>query len=144
MIDKFHAHKTEFEQLRLMVAQDKNVRIITKSWTDAKYKKMPDGVDSPQLPLNVSQKRLALYRERMKYLGISMLLVDERRNLVRFTQFGGGFLDTSWNIGYAYAPETPKALIKKVLVKSAYNQMPGKEGIHFSRIEGDWYIYHSR
>ena len=142
MKEKLQARKSEFEQLRLMLSTDTNVRIITQGWTDAKYKKMPDGVESYQLPLNVSAKRLALYRERMKRLGISNLHVDERRNLVRFALFGGGMTDTSWSIGYAYGTETPKALVKKVVVKSAYNQMPGQGGIHFSRIEGDWYIYH--
>jgi len=136
MIAKFHANKAQFEQLRLMLAHDKNVKDIGPDWTNAKYKKMPDGVEMPQLPLNVSDKRFALYRARMKQLGISMLLVDERRDLVRFSVFGGGFTDTSWSIGYVYSKNIPNPL-----VKSAYYQMPGREGIHFSRIEGNWYIY---
>ena len=136
MIAKFHAHKAEFEQLRLMLAHDKNVKDIGPDWTNAKPDFNSKGEATRDLPLNVPDDRLALYRHRMKNLGIANLYVYDQKHQIHFSLFGGGFADTTWDIGFAYSQKTPKTL-----VKSAYNEMPGKEGINFSRIEGDWYIY---
>ncbi len=141
MIAKFHAHKAEFEQLRLMVA-DKNVQVIAKNWTEAKHKNIPLGVEvkgSTKLPLNISKDRLLLYRKRMNDLGIIKVVGYDQSRQIRFSLFGGGWTDTTWGIGYAWCKDTPKPL-----VKSAYNQMPGRDKIHFSRIEGDWYLYQYR
>lgn len=139
MIAEFHAHKAKFEQLRLMLVQDKNLKALGVDWANAKYKRMPDGVEAPALPLNVSQSRLALYRSRMKRLNIGTIVVDERTNRIRFSVFGGGFTDTTWSIGYAWSKNTPQPL-----VESAYSQMPARDKMHFSRIEGHWYMYHRK
>ena len=136
MIARFHAHKAELEQLRLMLAHDENVRIIGPDWTQSKSEFDSQERWTRDLPLDVSNVRLALYRHRMKNLGITNLYVYDQKHQIHFSLFGGGFADTTWDIGYAWSKETPKPL-----VKSAYYQMPGREGIHFSRIEGDWYIY---
>ena len=138
MIAKFHAHKAQLEQLRLMMKED-NIRVIGPNGVEMKYKEIPmgNGVSNlVELPLKASPARLSLYRSRLKALGLHSARLDQFRNQIRFYQFGGGFTDTSWAIGYAWCKDTPKPL-----VKSAYYQMPGREGIHFSRIEGDWYIY---
>lgn len=141
MIAKFHEHKAQFEQLRLMMEED-NIRVIGPNWVEMRYKEIPRGngiSDLVELPMNVSSARLALYRSRLKSLELDSARLDQFKNRIRFYQFGGGFTDTSWSIGYAWCKNTPKPL-----VKSAYNQMPGREGLIFSRIEGDWYIYHRR
>ena len=141
MIAKFHAHKAQFEQIRLMMKED-NIRSIGPNWVEMKYKEMPMGngvFNLVELPLKASPTRLGLCRSRLNALGLSSARLDQFRNRIRFYQFGGGFTDTSWGIGYAWCKDTPKPL-----VKSAYNQMPGRDKTHFSRIEGDWYIYHSR
>ncbi len=139
MIAKFHAHKAEFEQLRLMMAQDKNVHDIGPDWVTAQWSNKPDGIGSSELPLNISNARLARYRALLKQLGMTTVVVDQEQKRIRLELFGGGFTDTSWGIGYAWSKTPPNPL-----VKSAYNQMPGESGICFSRIEGDWYIYHRR
>ena len=141
MIAKFGAHRAQFEQIRLMMEED-DIRVIGPNRVEMRYKRIPagDGIfNLVELPLKASPARIALYRSRLKALGLHSALLDQFKNRIRFYQFGGGFTDTSWSIGYAWCKETPKPL-----VKSAYNQMPGKAGIHFSRIEGDWYIYHRR
>lgn len=138
MIDKFHAHKAQFEQIRLMLAHDRNIHVIGPDWVTAQWGFTPEGVSVAELPFNVSNARLAHYRALLKQLGMETLVVDARRHRVRLYQFGGGFTDTSWSIGYAWSRDTPKPL-----VKSAYNQYPGKDKIHYSRVEGDWYIYNS-
>ena len=141
MIAKFHAHKAEFEQIRLMMEED-NVREIGPNWVEMRYKKISaenGSFNLEELPLKASPARLALYRSRLKALGLDSARLDQFKNRIRLYQFGGGFTDTSWSIGYAWSKNAPKPL-----VKSAYNQMPGREGMNFSRIEGDWYLYHSR
>ena len=132
MIAHFRAHRAEFEQLHLMLAQDKNVHVIGPDWVDAQWG------DKSALPLNVSDARLARYRALLKQLGMITVVVDAERQRVRLERFGGGFTDTSWSIGYSWSRDTPKPL-----VNSAYHQYPGKDKIHYSRIEGDWYIYNS-
>lgn len=139
MLADFHAHKAEFEQLRAMLAQDKNVKVIGPDWTIAQWSSKPNGVGSSELPLNVSNARLVHYRALLKQLGTKTVVVDEEQNRIRLARFGGGFTDTSWGIGYAWCQKPPKAL-----VKSAYSQHPGRDKMHFSRIEGDWYLYHLR
>lgn len=139
MIAKFHAHQAQFEQLRLMLAADKNVRVIGPDWTSSRSEFDSRGRWTRDLPLDVSPAHLALYRQRMKHLGFTNLYVYEQHHQIHLPEFGGGFADTTWDIGYAWCKETPKAL-----VKSAYHQMPGQNHMHFTRIEGDWYIYHSR
>ncbi len=139
MISHFHAHKGEFEQIRLMLARDKNVRVIGPDWTLTQSEFDSQGRWTRDLPLDVSPARLALYRQHMNKLGFTNVYVYEQDHRIHFPLFGGGFTDTTWNIGYAYSPEAPTPL-----VKSAYNEYPGKYKTHFTRIEGDWYIYHSR
>ena len=139
MIAKFHAHKAEFEQLRLMMEEDKNVHDIGPDWVMAQWSVSPEGVTVAELPLDISSDRLARYRALLRQLGMKTVVVDAKWHRIRLYQFGGGFTDTSWSIGYAWSKNAPKPL-----VKSAYNQMPGREGMNFSRIEGDWYLYHSR
>jgi len=101
MIAKFHQRKAEFEQIRLMLKQDKNVQTIGDDWVTAKYGdkngEQPEGVDLHELPLNVSPNRIALYRSRLRKLGFSR--VDSYEGRVQLEQFGGGFTDTTWGIG---------------------------------------------
>ncbi len=141
MIAKFHAHKADFEQLRLMMVADKLESVRPDSAT-AQPKRVPlgDGVTGLEpMPLKVSESRLVLYRLRLKKLGFDRIYFDQTSNRLRLIQFGGGFTDTVWNIGYMWSKNTPQPL-----VKSAYYSVPGQHKTHFSRIEGDWYIYHSR
>ncbi len=146
MIAKFHQRKAEFEQIRLMLKQDKNVGTIGNNWIEAQLG--PDKIQSPKnkkqgivtlhrLPLNLSASRIALYRSRLRKLGFSR--VDAHDGRVQLEQFGGGFTDTTWGIGYMWSakPLTP-------LVKSAYWERPNKDDRHFSHIEGNWYMYHRR
>lgn len=142
MLAKFHQHKAQFEQIRLMLNQDRNVATIGYDWVTAKYGdhngNQPEGVELRELPLNISQSRIDLYRARLKAIGFSR--VDSSGNgAVQLEEFGGGFTDTSWGIGYVYSlkPLTP-------LVKSAYSQRPGRDQRHYSRIEGHWYRYQRR
>ena len=137
MVAKFHQRKAEFEQIRLMLAQDKNVETIGRDWITAKYSEEKDGVEQRRLTIDISQNRLDLYRSRLKKLGFSR--VDSYKGRVQLEEFGGGFTDTTWGIGYVWSakPLAP-------LVKSAYSQMPERDKRHFSRIEGNWYLYHRR
>lgn len=140
MIASFHAHKAEFEQIRLMMAAD-DLSAVGPDSASAQPRQVPPGggvTGLELMPLNVSESRLALYRSRLKTLGLYSVSADNLKNRVRFIQFGGGFTDTVWHIGYMWCKDTPKPL-----VKSAYHQMPGQNNTHFSRIEGNWYIYHS-
>lgn len=102
MIAKFHKHKVGFEQIRLMLKQDKNVETIGVDWVRAKYGdkngEQLEGVDLHELPLNVSANRIALYRSRLRELGSSR--VDSYKGRVQLAEFGGGFTDTTWAIGY--------------------------------------------
>lgn len=131
MLEKFQQRKADFEQLRLMLEQDKNVETIGSDWVRTKW----GGRD--ELPLNISASRIALYRSRLKDLGFAR--VDSYKGRVQLEQFGGGFTDTTWGIGYVWSarPLTP-------LVRSAYHSMPMRDHWNFSRIEGNWYIYHRR
>ena len=141
MIAKFHQRKAEFKQIRLMLGQDRNVETIGSDWVRAKYGdkngNQPEGVDLHELPLNISPQRIALYRERLRALGFSR--VDSYNGGVQLPEFGGGFTDTTWGIGYMWSakPLNP-------LVKSAYSQMPKRDHWHYSYIEGNWYLYHRR
>ena len=134
MIAKFHQHKAEFEQIRLMLQQDKNVAAIGSDWVRAEWDEKKDR----DFPLNVSEERLRLYRSRLKKLGVSTA-VSLRDGRSQFSQFGGGFADTTWGIGYFYSEKTPTPL-----VKSAYKQRPPRDNRCYSRIESHWYIFQSR
>jgi len=132
MIHKFHQRKGDFEQIRLMLKEDKNVATIGSFWVTGKWSE-EKGELSPYL----STKRLALYRSRLKDLGFSR--VDSDDGYIQLEQFGGGFTDTSWGIGYIWSATTPVPI-----VKSAYNQRPPQNTWCYSRIEGNWYIYQRR
>ena len=109
-------------------------------FTSAQPKQVPiaGGFSLEPMPLKVSQSRLALYRSRLKALGFDSIRARQTPNIVTLRQFGGGFMDTSWSIGYVWYEKPPKSL-----VKSAYHQMPMRDNTNLSRIEGNWYIYHS-
>lgn len=132
MIAKFHERRAEFEQIRLMLQQDKNVETIGPNWVRPRWENDAD------LPLNISASRIALYRSRLKSLGFDR--VDSYDGKVQLCQFGGGFTDTTWYIGYVWSanPLTP-------LVKSAYYSKPGRDNhCYYSRLEGNWYMYYRR
>ena len=137
MIAKFHQRKAEFEQIRLMLEQDKNVETIGPSWVEAKSSVEKDYVDSHKLPLSISESRIALYRSRLKNLGFSR--VNAYKGRIQLEEFGGGFTDTSWGIGYIWSAQPPTPL-----VESAYSSRPQKDYWHYSRLEGNWYLYHRR
>lgn len=133
MIAKFRERKAEFEQIQAMLQQDKFIFVIGPDWVEAQW----DEKKSRYFPLDISAERLNLYRSRLKKLGFSGVV--SRNGQIRLHQFGGGFTDTSWSIGYSWSSKTPTPL-----VKSAYYEMPGRDKMHFSRLEGHWYIYHRR
>ena len=135
MLAKFHQRKAEFEQIRLMLKQDKNVAIIAEDWERAKNSAEKDGVEMHELPLNISPERVTLYRSRLKSLGLSKVIVDKER--VQFPQFGGGFGGDTWAIGYVWSEKSLKPL-----VKSAYHAYPNRGQVHYSPIAGNWYLYH--
>ena len=139
MIAKYHRQKAEFEQIRLMLQKDSNVFVISERWVRAQDSFGKDGQWLGELPLNISESRLALYRERLKNLGLASVRSNPELGQVTFYQFGGGFTDTSWSIGYLWSQKPPSPL-----VKSAYHQMPGQNHSHYSRLQDKWYIYHHR
>jgi hypothetical protein len=135
MIAKFQQRRTEFEQIRLMLQQDQNqdqnIDEIFPTFVRAKWG------DQGELPLNVSEARLALYRSRLSALGFSSVRRYEGK--IQLGQFAGGFADTTWSIGYIWSaqPLTP-------LVESAYSSRPQRDHRHYSRLGGNWYLYHRR
>lgn len=134
MLAHFRTHKTEFEQLRSMLQQDKQISIIGSDWMRGRDMSI---VDTPE-QMGISVERLAQYRALMNKLGVAPISgFGSRENYFQFNVFGGGFTDTTWSIGYAWSSKTPENI-----VPSAYNSMP-RHRCH-SRIVGDWYIFHRR
>lgn len=129
MIAKFQGRKAEFEQIRLMLGQDKDVETIGWNWVNGK--------DYGHLPHNISESRIALYRSRLKSLGFDR--VDSYDGQVQLEQFGGGFTDTTWGIGYIWSAKPPSPL-----VESAYSSRPNRDHWQYSRLQGNWYLYHRR
>lgn len=117
--------------------QDKNVQMISDDWVEAKYSEEKDGVEMHELPLNVSQKRIELYRSRLHQLGFAR--INSYQGRIHMAEFGGGFTDTTWSIGYIWSA-TPLSPI----VQSAYEQQPNRDEWHISPIEGNCYLYHRR
>jgi hypothetical protein len=132
MIRKFRQHRAQFEQIRLMLQRDKNIETIGPDWVDTRY----EG-NGRWAALNVSADRIALYRARLKRLGFSR--VDYYQGLVQLEQFGGGFADTTWGIGYMWSKNLPPAL-----VRSAYRSKPMRGHRTYSVLDGNWYIYQRR
>ncbi|MBV9865633.1 MAG: hypothetical protein JO316_09805 [Abitibacteriaceae bacterium] len=133
MISKFRQQKSQFEQIRLMLQQDKNVVTVGNDWVETRW------LGYGELTRNtVSAERLALYRARLRQLGFSRV---DRVGIeqVQLELFGGGFADTTWGIGYVWSDAPPQPL-----VTSAYNSMPMREHRNYSPLEGHWYIYHRR
>lgn len=131
MLANFRQHRARFEELRTMIQHDRNVTTIGPDWVTAAYE------DGRYLPTDVSSQRLALYRSRLKTLGFSR--IDNYHGCVQLEQFGGGFTDTTWGIRYFWSPVPPSPL-----VASAYHQVPRRDHRHFTRIGGNWYLYHRR
>jgi hypothetical protein len=133
MIAHFKTHKTEFEQLRSMLQQDKKIFDIGSDWLSSR-----DGTGDSLTDTGITQQRLNQYRILMDKLNVSPIgRFSSRENYFRFSVFGGGFTDTTWSIGYVWSDKTPENI-----VPSAYNTMPRNRS--HSRIEGKWYIYHRR
>lgn len=91
---------------------------------------------------DLSEERQGKYRAIMRQAGVHNVVYSSDEGICRFSVFGGGFTDTSWSIGYAWA-EKPSIPLK--IVPSAYyyrGQMRGT--IVYSRLEKDWFIYRSR
>jgi hypothetical protein len=137
MLNKFHQHKAEFEQIRLMLEHDRNVQTIGWDWVTPKESVEKDYVESHTLPLNISKSRIGLYRSRLKKLGFDR--VDSKNGCVFMAEFAGGFGGHTWAIGYIWSAKPLKPL-----VKSAYAVMPMKDHWRYSHIEGNWYMFHRR
>jgi hypothetical protein len=138
MLNKFHQHKAEFEEIRLMLAQDKCIATIGPDWVQAKYAPSKNSINWHEMPLTVSAGRIEPYRSRLRELGLSR--VDcSLDGSIHLAQLGGGFTDTTWSIGYYWSAKPPRPL-----VNSAYAQRPPRDKWDFSRIEGNWYLYQRR
>lgn len=134
MIANFREHKAQFEQLRLMIQQDKRVRSLSSGWLSDQNM---NSTDDP-MSLGISKQRWARYQSLLKSVGADS--ISNRNNYIRFYVFGGGFTDTSWSIGYAWSAEPPP-----IMVESAYWHKPTmRDKIYHSRIENGWYIYNRR
>lgn len=131
MVAKLRRHRAEFEQIRLMLRKDNNVEIIGPDWTMAKPGK------NGELSLGIFPARLALYRECLGRLDFRTVYSQSGR--VRFEEFGGGLTDTSWGIGYVWSATPPAPR-----VKSAYTVRPPRDKMHFSPIDGHWFLYQRR
>jgi len=134
MIAHFRQHKAEFEQLRAMLLEDKQIMMIGSDWLRSRDWDLPDNSEE----IGVSRQRLADYHALMNTLDVAPIGGDD--DYVQFNRFGGGFTDATWGIGYAWSRKPPETI-----VKSAYWHKPIMRGrrVH-SHIEGNWYIFQRR
>ncbi len=92
--------------------------------------------------VEISQARLKQYQALLKQVGAKRIDYSLSRGTCRFYVFGGGFTDTSWSIGYAWARKPTTAM---KIVPSAYSQQGQmRDTTVHSIIEKDWFIFHSR
>lgn len=146
MLSNFRTHRREFEELRAMLQHDKRIESIYPNSSEvllSYYKR--DGVDYREewttdlRKIGLTPQRFARYQQLLQILNVNSAVCSRSRNSLRLGVFGGGFYDATWDVGYAWLATPPK-----ILVRSAYSQLPMRDHGHCSRIEGDWYLYQRR
>ncbi len=90
--------------------------------------------------VDISKNRQVQYRALMEQSGVHTIAYQH--HICRFIVFAGGFTDTSWTVGYAWAQ---KPVIPMTIVPSAYYDQTKMRGTTvYSEIENGWFIYRSQ
>jgi hypothetical protein len=131
MVANFHQHQAKFEQLRVMLLQDKKISSVGPDWIRCQNRTR-DSLAS----CGISQQRLNQYRILMRNLQIYPIgKLGGRTNLIRFGFIAGGLGGDTWSIGYDWISKIPEDIVPSAY----YTRRNGH-----SRIQGNWYIYQVR
>jgi len=127
LIANFHRHRADFEKLREMILQDKDLLRVTSNLTQ------PEDLRS----IGISSVRIAEYRKLLKVLGIEggVTASSDRAN-VEFTTSFRGFVTHGSQKGYLYSTNPVTEPLAGLDQFSATGV-----GIGLRHIEGNWYLF---
>jgi hypothetical protein len=129
LLDNFHSHKDEFNQLLKMFLADKGLGRVAYDFT------------RPERPetIGVSQDRLQQYRKLFSRLDLSEGIEGyDEKDLVWFHASAIGLSVTGSGKGYAYLTKPPPLLVDNL---DNYWSKDGNSFTAFRHIEGNWYLY---
>ena len=128
LIQNFHNHRAEFEQLRYMLERDEDIFRIDDDWTD---------------PPNVSNDRVDAYRHLFAVVGTPRGFYNRRNPLrIELIASARGWVTSGSMKGYAYLVEIPETL-ESSLDKFHDGSGTVSRGSH-RHIEGNWYLFFER
>lgn len=129
MIANFQQHKTEFEQLRQMILDDKGFTRIDDDWTEP---------SDPQT-INIKPSRITEYRKLFQLLNIPRgFSATQDKNEIEFIASSQGWIASGSSKSYVYLSTRPESLLNNL------NQMSLTDkpfGTGYRHIEGNWYLY---
>jgi len=130
LIANFQAHKVEFERLRQMVIEDKELTMVNYHWPDP---------DDPK-PSECSQERAAEYRKLFSQLNLPWgISAPSDRDWIKFgASAQGGRSAHASTKGYLYTSKRPENLVDS-LDNISLQEVP--IGVWNRHIEGNWYIH---
>jgi hypothetical protein len=131
LIKNFQEHKAEFENLLLMVLEDKDLFRVDNDWT------------SPEEPekIGVSKERINKYRKIFKQLNIPRGFYAYRKEgIYSFTSSAQGLGVSGSSKGYVWSKTIPKNVIENDIDK--YTEKPFTQDKYpvYRHIEGNWYL----
>lgn len=128
LIQNFHDHRSEFEQLRSMLERDDHIFRIDDDWTD---------------PPNISQEKVEEYRQLFAVVGTPRGFYNRRNPLrIEFIASARGWVTSGSMKGYVYLEERPEEVVNDL--DRFHNGAGSVERSALRHIEGNWYLYFER
>ncbi|MFZ2955684.1 MAG: hypothetical protein WA705_02155 [Candidatus Ozemobacteraceae bacterium] len=131
LIENFEMYKSEFEQLRRMISEDKDLERVDDTWVS------PKNLEA----IRISEERVAKYRNIFRKIGIprGIAAYDLSRRSILFISSTQGLSVSGSAKGYAWLAEKPSNLHEDL--DSQFSRMGRHEDAAYRHIEGNWYLY---
>lgn len=135
MVTLFHDHRSSFDELRAMLAEDSKLRVIRDDWLQpfgGAEEHPGDGLHT------ITENRWTEYRSKFRELGLAggVSRASNSTCEVYFFKFGSGFSFSSRNKGYAYCDGVPSPLVASLDQDTIQSKTTT-----YRRLDGNWYLF---
>ena len=134
LIQNFHTHQDEFEKLRVMFQEDRQIIRVAKPGVVLSGSLV---VKIPPLQ-NISQSRFEDYSSLLAQIGASSISRNEHDDGIWFTTWASGWAADTKRAGLCWKPEKPEGLVPSL---DEVGKPGTKPGLYFQTVGDNWYLF---
>jgi hypothetical protein len=133
-IQNFQTHQNEFEKIRAMFQEDRQIIRVTKPGivlSGSLTVQMPTGRD-------ISLSRFQDYSALLARIGASSISRSDHDDAIWLTTWASGWAADTKRMGLCWKPETPEGLVRSL---DEVGKPGTKPGLYFQSVSDNWYLF---